>query len=443
MTFRPSDALGYLIVQVPALIGAVWGGCWNILPEFYRLSVGARNARSLRRLNNFASLALVLVIGFSFGPLDVQNVADQVFHVGFYFPSIVFDVTAVVSLVAIYSLGMAAIVSKRIHYFVYPGPTRRWSLRRVIAIVSFVLVFAGLYLMVLREFALIGFVTFVGGIIVRASLRGGVSKPAMLSGSRGDSLPLPVKLETGKVGFDKRFALGRKISDMIVQQHGKKILAVCLWGPSASEKEESVSYLDVAAVVKAGEYINPTKKSVCEGIEVTVAYWDESSFMARARDFDEYWPAYRSRFLELKVLYERDAWTRNLRPALEESDRADSTVAIRDESLDMVRHLGILRDDQRSGDPDNIKEECSRIADSAVNLLLLLNHKPYPIGDFWSGILEMPAKPADFRRLVGSAKGYLRVDQQEMMDDTMKLVDEMLEMVRLRGISIETPGPLV
>lgn len=312
MTFQPSDTLGYLIVQVPALIGAVWGGCRNILPEFHRLNVGARDAPSLRRLNNLAWLALMLVMGFFLGPLDIQNVANQVFNVGFYFPSIVFDASAVVVLAGIYSLGIAAIASMRIRYFVYPRPTRRWSVRRVIAQASFALLLAGLYLMALRTFALIGFVTFLGGIIVQGSIREGVSKPVMLREDRGGSLPPLVKLETGKVGFDKRFALGKKISDRVLQQHGKKILAVCLWGPSASEKEESVSYLDVVAVVKAGEYINPTKKSVCEGIEVTVAYWDESSFMARARDLDEYWPAYRSRFLELKVLYERDVWTRNL-----------------------------------------------------------------------------------------------------------------------------------
>lgn len=440
---NPSGVSGYLFVEVPAFIGSVWGGCWNVLPEFLRLNVGAKNAPSLRRLNNLGWLGIVSIVGFSLGPLEIENVADGVFRTGFSFPSIVGWISTAFYVAGIFAVGIVAIVSRRIHYFVYPRPARRWSLRRVIGLSSFMALIAGLFLMELREFSFIGFVSFLGGSVALGIFRNVGKKQVMLSDGGGRTVSPPAKLATEAVGFDKRFALGKRISERILREHGKRTLAVCLWGPSGSEKEESVSYLDVVAIVKAGAWLPPAKKSVCEGIEVVVAYWDEASFMARAREYDENWPAYRSRFLELKVLYERDFWTRNLKPALEESDKADPRDGIRGEALDLVRHLGTLRDDVRSGDPDNIREECSRIADSVVNLVLLVNHKPYPVGDFWPSMLELPAKPADLRELYDSAKRHVLVDQQKMVDDTVRLGDEMLEMVRLRGISIEAQEPAV
>lgn len=45
-----------------------------------------------------------------------------------------------------------------------------------------------------------------------------------------DVLPTPVKLETGLVGFERRLNIGKKISEIILQKRGKKILAVYIWG---------------------------------------------------------------------------------------------------------------------------------------------------------------------------------------------------------------------
>ena len=120
-----------------------------------------------------------------------------------------------------------------------------------------------------------------------------------------------------------------------------------------------------------------------------------------------------------------------------ESDKADATEAIRTAALDMVRHLGILRDDLRKGDASDIKADCFELASSSLNLLLLLNHRQYPAGDFWKGISEMPSQPADLRRLFDLAHADAPASQEEMVAAALKLIDEMLEMVRLRGIAIE------
>lgn len=214
-------------------------------------------------------------------------------------------------------------------------------------------------------------------------------------------------------------------------------------GPSADEKEESVHYLDLAAIVRDRKGSIPDRKFVYDGIEVVVSYWHEQSFLQRAKEFDESWPAYRTRYSNLIVLYDRDDWTRHVKTALGESDKADSTDAIRVTALDMVRHIGILGDDIRKGDPREIREDCDALANVCLNLLFLLNHKPYPTGDFWKGISEFPIKPADLLTLVDSAKGNIAVGQKAMAEAAMRLAQEMLEMVRLRGIAIESAGPLV
>ena len=279
--------------------------------------------------------------------------------------------------------------------------------------------------MILRQFVLAGLVVFLGGALIRVADRVGGNRVASSTG------PQRVRLENGKVIFEKRLAIGKKASDMILGKHGKKILAVCMWGPSADDTEESVSYLDLVAVVKSGQASIPEKKYVYEGIELAISYWPEAAFIARAREIDESWPYYRSRYSNLRVLYEQDGWTRHVRSALVESDKADATEAIRTAALDMVRHLGILRDDLRKGDASDIKADCSELASSS------LNHRPYPAGDFWKSISEMPSQPADLRRLFDLAHSDAPASQEEIVAATSKLIDEMLEMVRLRGIAIE------
>ena len=114
------------------------------------------------------------------------------------------------------------------------------------------------------------------------------------------------------------------------------------------------------AVVKAGQESIPDKKFVYDGIELAIIYWPESAFIARAREMDESWPAYRSRYSNLRVIYERDGWTRHVQSALVESDKADATEAIRTAELDMVRHVGILRDDMRKSDASEVKSDWTR-----------------------------------------------------------------------------------
>jgi hypothetical protein len=437
VTLHPSSVSEYLIYQVPILIGGIWGGCWNIYPELGRLSDGARSAPSLRKLDHVTGIAVISVIGSYAGPLDVENVALEVFHVVIQFPSLVYWVSASVILAAFFSLGIVALISRRMEYPVYPRPLRGWSVRRGFKAASFIMLFVGAWSMTLRQYVLAGLSLFLAGAIVRLTDRVGGNKISMLTRPPQVALPPPVNIETGKVAFERRFSIGKKISDMIIQKHGKKILAVCMWGLSADETEESVSYLDVAAVVKSGQGSIPDKKFVYDGVEVTVTYWPESAFIARAREVDEGWPAYRSRFSSLKVLYEREGWTRHVHSALAESDKGDTTEAIRNVALDIVRHVGILNDDLRKRDMGDIREDCSNLATSNIILLLLLNHKPWPSGDFRRGISDILSKPADMQSLLDLASGSVSATQGDMVAATLKLTGEMLEMVRLRGIAIQ------
>src|SRR5438094_10342589 len=62
VTLQPSNIWADLLYQVPILIGLGWGGCWHVFPEIWRLSDGARDAPSLKKLDCFSGIALIYVM---------------------------------------------------------------------------------------------------------------------------------------------------------------------------------------------------------------------------------------------------------------------------------------------------------------------------------------------------------------------------------------------
>jgi len=175
-----------------------------------------------------------------------------------------------------------------------------------------------------------------------------------------------------------------------------------------------------------------------KGIEVYVAYWFESSFIQQAEDFDSEWPYWRGYFSTLITLYERDNWTRHLKPALEKADKADADEAIREEALYLIRKQILLEHDLSEGDSREIRASCSGIAFQSSNLLLLLNRQPQDPNQFWKAVFNCSIKPADFEHLVDLATGFAPADAKAMTEAALSLVEEMLEMVRQRGIQLES-----
>ncbi len=166
-----------------------------------------------------------------------------------------------------------------------------------------------------------------------------------------------------------------------------------------------------------------------------IAYRQETSILHLARGFDENWPWYSDLYRRRVVLYEKKGWLRKLDNAAKESDVADSSDAIRESALSLYRDMTELRDNFVKGDAVGVRGDCLHVSWSSITLVLLINRR-YVRSDYWKEIFECPVQPSDFRRRLEILKGLVAASQEDMVDSAEKLGEELLEMVRLRGIKI-------
>ena len=189
-------------------------------------------------------------------------------------------------------------------------------------------------------------------------------------------------------------------------------------------------------MIKGYEWI-PKKQFVYEGVAVAIYYWPESSLMSRAREFDDDWPEWASYLRVKTVLYDPRDWLKNLEKAFEESDRTDLTDALRGAAWKIVKWLFYLKRESQRQNSIEMMNDCRSIASASVNLVYILN-RMYWVRSYWSDVFSCPVQPSDFRRLVETAAGFARPSDEEAVAAAEKLGREMLELVRSRGVVLET-----
>ncbi len=426
------DVWGYLLIWIPLYAGMIFGGCGYVLPEFARLESGAVKSPSLWRRRKVMRLGFILFFGTSFVFATSYSVPTQVFNLRIVFPRIVAEMLNLIFLSGAFLVGVSAYFSARMPYYGWrPKPVRQWTLSRTLNLASWIMFSIGAIL--IQAFAIPAILLFgaSGATYLTQRL---VNK---WSNSRSNAdLPAPVTFVKGAVEFKTRLEIAKKTSDLIVQKYGKRILAVCMWGPSAKESG-SEQFIDLVAVITSSEKYIPRLQFVYQGVAVSVAYWYESLLIERAEEFESEWPYWRYYFSTLRTLYERDNWTRHLKPAIEKSEKADANEAIRDEALNLIRRRMVLTDDLLSKDSREIKGSCSEIAETSGNLVMLVNRQ-YDVNQYWKDVFKCPIQPPDLVSMVDMAMGFVPVDEKSMVEVALKLCEEVLEMVRQRGIQLES-----
>jgi len=271
----------------------------------------------------------------------------------------------------------------------------------------------------------LGSVLLVAGILPRNTEK---VQPA-----RGPDTSL-AKVELRKVPYEEKLVVGRRACELILQKYGRRrILAVCMWG---DETENSQPYFGVNLLVVVRDGIRlPVQTYLFNGIEVKITYWEEIGILHRARTFDDEWPWQSASYRTRIVLYERKGWLRKMDRAAEESDLADSTNAVGDSALVLLRHLATLRDYQLQSDLVGEKAECWQIAWGAIELVFLLNHR-YARRDYWKEVFECPIQTFDFRRQLEILLEVTSTSMDVMVGTAEKLCEELLEMVRSRRIGL-------
>ncbi len=423
----------YRTIFAPAYVIALLPGLYESTVAYYEILDA--QAPSVRRVRNFMTVGWVL-IAMSFAESILSSMVSRAFSIETPFHEMFVCVGAGAFLVSTLLLGGGSLVawqrwafagSEDLDIRYWTRPSRRETVR----LLGLMGLFSGFVLSV--PFATAGLVLFIASSVIV-----GVLTVARMASQKQHGVGPQVsfeKVELRMVSREERISVGRQISELVRRKYGRRVLAVCIWGATARTPDRPHSGLDLLVVVRDGVRL-PSESYVFNGLPVQISYWQEIGILNRARMFDEDWPWYTGHYRNRIVLFERKAWCRHLDKALEQSDKADSTEAIRDVAFSLIDHFGDLRDDQLESDAAEVMNSSMHIAWDAVKLVFLVNRAYWKKG--WKDVFECPVKPSDFRHLVETAMGITSASREEMIRAAEKLFEEGLEMVRSRGIGTDT-----
>ncbi len=395
--------------------------------------IGEPRALSVQRTKNVMQVGFAL-FAISFAVLIVPEITSRALSVETPFPKTLESIGMGAFLLSAFPLGGASLIvwdrwsssdPDELEIPYWPRRSRQYLFSQtglMVALSGFVLIrFPALALVLLT----IGPALFIAGTILNRKSR---TQP-----DHGPDIPLS-KVELRKVGYEEKLATARKACELILRKLGRRVFAVCMWGDEEENSQSPYSGVDLLVVTRDGVRLHG-KDYVFGGISVRIAYWQEIAILHRARSFDENWPWYSDLYRRRVVLYEKKGWLRKLDSAVKESDVADSNDTIRESALSLYHDMTDLRDNLMKGDAVGVRADCLHVSWSSISLVFLMNRR-YIRSDYWKEIFECPVQPSDFRPRLEILKGLVAAPQDDMVESAEKLGEELLEMVRSRGIKI-------
>ncbi len=249
--------------------------------------------------------------------------------------------------------------------------------------------------------------------------------------------------ELRKYTHEDRLEIARKISDLIVSKFRDAVLAVFICGSTAKNLDRPYSDLELIAVVRDGVEI-PAKSYLYHGIIVEVDYPQESRILEAARKFTRNWPMEADQYRNRIVLFDRDKWTEKLTQAVAENEKVDSSEAVRFAAVQLSEDLSALLNAHLAGDGIGIRLRGRVLAEEAAGLVLLLNRQYVTTTSWhWKQAFECQWKPQDFEGLVLTSAGFTSASPDEIVAAAQRLYDDTMEMIRSRGVTIETDELIV
>ena len=395
--------------------------------------IGTARAPSVQATRNVMRVGfLLLVIQLVF--LLVPETAHRAFSVQIPFSQSLEWIGLGILLLSGYLLGGATWVVwdrwRQISAVVLEIPTwTRPSLQSWVLVLGFAFATPGFILnSILPSVSLVLF--SVGAVLLLV----GILPRKTKEGPRVQTTDTSTTSELRKTAYAEKSSLGKRACELILQKYGRRrVFAVCMWG---DETENSQPYygLNLLVVVRDGLRI-PAQHYLLNGLEVSVYYWEEISILHQARTFTEEWPWRSDNYRTRIVLHEKNGWLRKLDAAVQKSESADPTVAVRESALLLVGHLGKLRDAQLTNNTVEMKAECWRIAWGAIELTLLLNRR-YVRRDYWKEVFECPLQTPDLRNELELLLELTPSSTEIMAKAAEKLSAQLFEMVGTRGISL-------
>ena len=246
-----------------------------------------------------------------------------------------------------------------------------------------------------------------------------------------------------RVAHEERLRLAGKISEKILETYCKSILAVFVTGSTAKSLDRPYSDLEMSAVVK-DDTIVPTKYYIHNGLIVYIDYPQESALIKEAREPGRDWPVGADGYRNRIVLFDRDNWLRKLDEAVAQNDRTDFTEALRFAAVQMTETLAAVRNARYKNDLMDLRTRAFYMAWDAARAVYLLNRK-YVLTTswYWKQLFECKEQPKDFRKSIEIVAGFVQSSADEVVSTTEGLWSQTMQLVRNRGVSIESRDILV
>lgn len=237
---------------------------------------------------------------------------------------------------------------------------------------------------------------------------------------------------------EERVAIARGLADAILRTYGDAVLAVYITSSTAKGLDREHSDLELTAVVRDGVEIEE-KSYIYRGILVEIDYIQATKLLGDARRVTRRWPIEADEYRSRLVLFERDGWLRHLEEAVQENDAADIRDPLRMATTNLIETRDKVRNAHLASDEFNVHVESMWVAENAALMVLFLNRRyMLTTSRFFSQTFECPAQPRDFRRRIERLVGVFPTNIDDLVETVEALTDELLTMVRARGISIES-----
>ncbi len=246
-------------------------------------------------------------------------------------------------------------------------------------------------------------------------------------------MPIPLR----KYTHEQRLSLARDISTRILSKYGDSILAVFVSGSTSKKLDRPYSDLEMISVVRDGVGI-PLKYYLYKGIVVEIDYRQESDLLKAASRITINWPIEADQYRNKIILYERDGWSQKLDEA-SDVDQSGMREALRYATVELTEDLSVLHNAELMNDTVGIRSRGLYLAGDAAKVVLFMNQR-YVVTTswFWKQAFECPVKPEDFRKRVERMAGFVPTSPKEIVVAADELCDELFNMVRDQGISIES-----
>ena len=241
-----------------------------------------------------------------------------------------------------------------------------------------------------------------------------------------------------KTTHDERTELARNLSNLILAKYTDSVLAVFIVGSTSKGLDRPYSDLEIVAIVRDGVTI-PDKYYVHKGLIIEVAYPGESAFLKAATRVGRDWPIEADQYRNRVVLFERDEWLKRLEEAVEQSDKADASDAIRWAMVQLTEGTSALLNAELTGDQMGMRTGGLYVAVDATRVVFLLNRKYETTTSWvWKEALACPLQPRDFHNLIKTSAGFVQGSSEEIVAAAKQLHAGVLELVESREISIQS-----